>query len=91
MTTTDLIVETVGWIGSVLVVAAYFLNMSGKVDAQSSVYKWLNIVGSAGLIVLTLYHQAIPSAVVNIIWTVIGIAALIRTAKKHPKVDTEQL
>ncbi|MDJ1500364.1 CBU_0592 family membrane protein [Xanthocytophaga agilis] len=91
MTTTDIVVETVGWIGSVLVVTAYFLNMSGKIDAQSTLYKWLNIIGSAGLIILTLYHKAIPSAVVNIIWTVIGIAALIRTARKQPKVESKQL
>jgi hypothetical protein len=82
MTLTEIAVETVGWIGSAMVVAAYFLNMSGKLNANTPVYKWLNIIGSLGLIVLTLYHHAIPSAVVNIIWTVIGIGALFRSAWK---------
>jgi len=81
MTTIKLVVETVGWIGSALVVAAYFLNMTGRLQAQSLTYKWLNITGSLGLIVLTLYHRAIPSAAVNIIWTVIGVAALLKSRR----------
>ncbi len=83
MNATEMVVETVGWIGSALVVAAYFLNMSGKLQADTATYKWLNIVGSLGLIVLTLYHRAIPSAVVNIIWTVVGIAALFRVSRRQ--------
>ncbi|MCU0354710.1 MAG: hypothetical protein MUD08_13380 [Cytophagales bacterium] len=77
----NLLVETIGWTGSVLVVAAYFLNMRGTLRADSPTYKWFNVVGSACLIVLTLYHNAIPSAVVNIIWAVIGLAAILRPLK----------
>ncbi len=82
MTPTELAVEIVGWTGSVLVVAAYLLNMAGRLQANTPAYKWLNIIGSLGLIVSTWYHGAIPSAVVNIIWTVIGIGALFRAREK---------
>ena len=78
---TSLLVEIIGWTGSVLVVAAYFLNMRGTLHANSPTYKWFNVVGSACLIVLTLHHNAIPSAVVNIIWAVIGLAAIVRPRK----------
>jgi len=86
---TNILVEIVGWIGSALVVAAYFLNMRGLLPSDAAVYKWLNIIGSLGLIVLTLYHRAIPSAVVNIIWTVVGISALFNPRKRKERQQTD--
>ncbi|MBB3839408.1 hypothetical protein FHS57_003414 [Runella defluvii] len=70
--TERLIIDILGWIGSVLVVGAYALNISGKLQATTKAYLWANLVGSAFLIVNTLTYGAIPSAMVNIIW--VGIA-----------------
>jgi hypothetical protein len=47
-------------------------------EPDSVAYYGLNIVGSACLIVNTLYHHAIPSAVVNVIWVFIALVALVR-------------
>jgi hypothetical protein len=71
-------IDIIGWIGSVMVVVAYTLNMFKRMASDSREYYLLNIAGSACLIVNTLYHHAIPSAVVNIIWVLIALAALIR-------------
>ena len=76
-----MVVDLVGWMGSFMVVLAYALNMYKKLEADSIPYYLLNLFGSAFMIVNTLYHQAIPSAVVNIIWVLIAIIAL---AKKKP-------
>jgi hypothetical protein len=70
--TERLIIDILGWIGSVLVVGAYALNISGRLHATTKAYLWANLVGSAFLIVNTLTYGAIPSAMVNIIW--VGIA-----------------
>ena len=72
------LIEALGWCGSVLVVAAYALNANGKISASSAIYKWFNIIGSFLLIILTYYHRAIPSMVVNIIWVFIGLWAVVR-------------
>jgi hypothetical protein len=76
-----LLVEIIGWIGSVLVVLAYFLNIQKKLSSDSSAYKLMNLSGSLCLIVLTLSHGAIPSAAVNIIWAIIALAALLPLGK----------
>lgn len=67
-----LIIDILGWVGSVLVVGAYALNISGRLHPNSHGYLWANLLGSAFLIVNTLTYGAIPSAIVNIIW--VGIA-----------------
>ncbi|TAE41097.1 MAG: hypothetical protein EAZ70_02445 [Runella slithyformis] len=67
-----ILIETLGWIGSVLIVGAYALNISGKVSHNSRAYLWANLVGSAFFVVNTLYHGAVPSAAVNVVW--VGIA-----------------
>jgi hypothetical protein len=77
-----MIVDVIGWIGSILVIIAYALNIYGKLRSDAPLYSILNIAGSAGLIVNTLYHHAIPSAVVNIIWVCIAMVALIRKTPK---------
>ncbi len=71
-----MVIDIIGWIGSFLVVVAYALNMFNKMDARSVPYYIMNITGSGCLIVNTIYHQAIPSAVVNIVWILLAIIAL---------------
>ena len=73
-----MLIDTIGWIGSVLVIIAYGLNIAKRLDSGSTWYYLMNIVGSGCLIVNTFYHHAIPSAVVNIIWVAIAMVALIR-------------
>jgi hypothetical protein len=73
-----MLVDIIGWLGSVMVIAAYAMNIAGKMAAHSKPYYALNIFGSACLIVNTIYHHAIPSAVVNIIWVLIALFALFR-------------
>ena len=68
----EILVDTVGWLGGLLVVVAYFMISSGKATAKSVSFQTLNIVGSVFLIVNTYAKGAYPSTVVNIIW--VGIA-----------------
>jgi hypothetical protein len=75
-----MIIDIIGWIGSALVVIAYALNMYKKLSSDSLAYYFMNIAGSACLILNTIYHNAIPSTVVNIVWIIIAIIAL---AKKQ--------
>lgn len=77
-----MLIDAIGWLGSILVVIAYAMNMYGKLRSDSRQYYILNIAGSAGLIVNTLYHHAIPSAVVNIIWVGIALAAILSKATR---------
>ncbi len=71
-------VEIVGWIGSVLIVGSYFLNMQGKLDSKDIRYILANLFGGICFIINTYAHDAYPSVAVNIIWVIIAIFAIFR-------------
>lgn len=73
-----ILIDSIGWIGSVMVVLAYALNMYKKMASDAVAYYALNIAGSVCLVINTIYHHAIPSAVVNVIWVFIALLALLR-------------
>ena len=77
-----LLVECVGWLGAVLILAAYGLLTAGKLDADSPAYQAANVVGALGFIANGWWHKALPSTVLNVIWAGIGVVALIRISAK---------
>jgi len=76
-----MIIESMGWIASVLIVGSYALNITGKLEAENKWYVWANIIGGLFFVVNTYFHQAYPSMMVNIIWVVIAIAMIIKQKK----------
>ena len=76
-----LFVEIIGWIGSVLIVGAYFLNINGKLSSRSPLYIFSNLLGGIFFSINTFVHQAYPSMIVNIIWVFIAVAALLKKDK----------
>ena len=78
MTAAEIAVEIVGWAGASLILLAYLLLSAGRLTGHSLVYQAMNVVGAAGFIVNGWWHGALPSAVLNIIWMLIGTIALWR-------------
>jgi len=78
MSAIEIAVEVAGWAGASLILAGYLLITAGKLTGQSAIYQWMNVAGAAGFIVNGWWHGAIPSAVLNVIWMLIGTVALIR-------------
>ncbi len=77
------IVEVMGWMGSVLIVGAYFLNINGRVKSTSVAYILSNLVGGIFFTINTFVHKAYPSMAVNIVWILIAIAALLKKDKSR--------
>ncbi|HEX8061202.1 MAG TPA: hypothetical protein VF473_09725 [Cyclobacteriaceae bacterium] len=71
-------IDIIGWIGAAEVIAAYALNSYGEFTADSALFQLLNLTGAVFLIANTWYNKAYPSMVINIIWTLIAIVALIK-------------
>ena len=82
-----IIVECFGWLGAILVLAAYYLISTDKLTSASSLFQWLNIIGALGLIIHTIFNHAYPSAFVNIIWVGVAIYSLIK--HRHKKRSTK--
>jgi fatty acid desaturase len=75
-------VEVIGWIGAVLVLGAYIMVSMGRLSGASPAFQWMNAIGAACFILNTWWHGAIPSMVLNIIWSGIGFAALFRMRRR---------
>lgn len=80
-----ILIDLMGWLGSIGLVLAYVLVSYERVGASSPIYQWLNLVGSILLMINTAYYGAFPSTFVNIIWSFIAVAALYRIISRANK------
>jgi len=91
MTPVEIAVEAAGWAGASLILLGYLLITAGKLTGQSALYQWMNVAGAAGFIVNGWWHGALPSAVLNVIWLLIGAFALLRiTARRRRSADAAE-
>jgi hypothetical protein len=72
--------ELVGWIGAVTVLTAYWLVTR---FGTSVLYHALNIIGAAGLLANALYHGALPSTTVNVVWIAIALWGIAVSSRKR--------
>ena len=82
MSAVQIAVEVAGWTGAALILLAYLLLSAGKLTGQSLLYQAMNVVGAAGFVINGWWHGAIPSAVLNVLWLLIGAAATWQIVKK---------
>ena len=81
MTPVQIAVEVIGWAGALLILLAYLLLSAGRLTGQSLVYQGMNVLGAAGFVINGWWHRALPSAVLNILWLLIGVLASWRILK----------
>lgn len=75
--------EIIGWLGTILIMAAYFLVTAKKISPSSDLYQILNLFGAVFVIVNVIFHGALPSVALNSIWALIAIYGLIKNHKKE--------
>jgi hypothetical protein len=78
-----LAVEIIGWIGAVLILAAYALLSAGRLKGDSLSYQVMNILGAAGFVVNSGWNGALPSAAMNLVWIGIGVFAIRQQRRVH--------
>lgn len=74
----EIAIEIAGWIGAVLVLLAYVLVSTGRLEGRSIAFQVLNLIGALGFIANTAWHGAIPSMALNIVWSAIALYTLAR-------------
>jgi hypothetical protein len=77
-----LLIDILGWIGSVLLVAAYALNSYQKIKSDSYTFLILNIVAGLFLIIYSWYYTAYANTFINVVWVIIAVPALIKVFRK---------
>ena len=68
--------DAVGWLGAGSLLVAYAMISSRKMEADSTSYQVLNIVGSILLVANTMFYRAYPSSFVNLIWAGIAVFSM---------------
>lgn len=70
--------EVFGWYGTVAILSAYFLNSFGIISSSGVWYQLLNITGAIGIVVISYKKKAFQPMTLNIVWTLVGLAALLK-------------
>lgn len=72
----EILIQISGWVGSFLIVLAYFLISYKKIDAGSKAYQAMNLFGAIGVGVNVFHQEAWPAVALQLVWGVIAILAL---------------
>jgi hypothetical protein len=73
---TKLLIDILGWTGSVLYLLAYALVSAKKTEGDSVLYQGINILAGILLVVYTLALGAFATTGLNAVWVAIGLITL---------------
>ena len=76
--------HAIGFLGTFLVLGAYFLLSAGKIKSASLQYQGINLLGAALLTVYGVMLAAWASIALNAIWGAIALVALLRVLRPGP-------
>ena len=77
-----ILINTLGWSGTALLLLAYFLVSSRRIEGDSVSYQVMNIAGAIMLIANSAYFGAYPSVGVNVAWIFIALFTLANIRRK---------
>ncbi|MEP7135239.1 MAG: hypothetical protein ABI904_09930 [Chloroflexota bacterium] len=76
MMSAKLIIETLGWVGTVTYLIAYALASLKKAEGDSVLYQGMNIFAGILLVVYSLYFKTYATTGLNATWVCIGLFTL---------------
>ncbi len=72
-------ISTIGWIGMILILGAYFLVSYNFVLANSINYQIMNLIGAIALFYNASYNKSKPLMALQISWAIIAIIVILKT------------
>ena len=69
--------EIAGWLGAGAIIAAYALVSFGLMQSDSIAYQLLNLLGAAGIIIISAVKHVRQTVLLNVFWAVIALSALV--------------
>ena len=70
--------EIIGWYGAAAIVVAYALVSFSVITPTDMLYQVLNLTGGIGIIINSFLHKAYPPGILNTIWSIIAIIAILK-------------
>ncbi len=80
-----LLIDIIGWGGSLMVILAYGLNSYQRIQSDSWTFLLLNFTGGICLIIYSVYYTAYANTFINVVWVMIAIPAILRLVRRHIK------
>lgn len=77
------LIHVIGGIGTIMVLAAYFLVSAGRIASASTTFQGLNLVGAALLAYYAVVLAAWASVALNAIWALIALIAVLRVVQRR--------
>ena len=68
-----MIFDVIGWVGTAIVLTAYVLVSTGKIQAKASAYQAANVVAGVGLGLNAYVNDAWPLVALNVVWAAVGL------------------
>jgi hypothetical protein len=87
----ELLIDILGWIGSIEVLIAYGLNVANRLKSNSLAYILLNLTGGIFLIIYSSYYSAFANTFINVVWSVVAIMGLGKILLSKKAVDSGRL
>lgn len=71
-------IEAFGWYGTVAIIGAYAFSSFSILNPSDLSYQLLNLTGALGIVVVSFYKKTYQPGVLNLIWTIIALIAIIK-------------
>jgi hypothetical protein len=71
-------IESAGWLGMAGILVSYALLSFGFLIATSATYQAINLLAASGVAAVSFYDRAWQPGVLNAIWALIALVALVR-------------
>ena len=78
----ELYFQIAGWIGTVLIVGAYFLTTRQYIITKGKTDEWMNLFGAVGVGINVFHQHAWPAVALQITWFVIAVASLLKAPQQ---------
>jgi hypothetical protein len=79
------LISTAGWLGGLAIVTGYVLLLTHRIGPDARRFLLLNTVGGGLLTASALYAGAWPNTVINLMWLLSGLYALVVKRGQRPE------
>jgi hypothetical protein len=76
--TRSIFIEAYGWYGAFGLLGAYALSSFNVLSPENIWYQIINITAAFGVVTLSFYKRAYQPGILNIVWAIVGLVAIIK-------------
>ncbi len=78
----NMLAEILGWYGAAAMLGAYALLSFKVITADRLIFQFLNLTGSIGIIIVSISHDNYSVAIIDVVWALVAMTAIVRIVQK---------